>query len=336
MTLHADPVVLGIETSCDETAASVVDGSGVRSDVVYSQTIHEAYGGVVPELASRAHVEKLATVVASALADAGCTVPDVVAATSGPGLMGAVLVGMSYAKGLAAAWDVPFIGVNHLEGHLLSPLLEDPPPAFPFIALVVSGGHTTLYRADDVGDYSVLGSTRDDAAGEAYDKTARLLGLGYPGGPIVDRLAATGNPAAIGFPRPLPGDLDFSFSGLKTAVRNRVNGHDDRPEDVCASFQAAVLDCLMARVTQAVERTGIRRVAIAGGVAANSGLRQRMLDSGWEVTLPPRSRCTDNGAMIANVGRLYALRGQVDDLTFAARPGWSVRARAHAPAGESA
>ena len=190
-------VVLGIETSCDETAASVVDATGVRSDVVYSQTIHEAYGGVVPELASRGHVEKIGAVVAASLHEAGVERPDVVAATSGPGLMGAVLVGLSYAKGLAAAWNVPFVGVNHLEGHLLSPLLEDPAPSFPFLALVVSGGHTTLYLAEDIGKYIVLGSTRDDAAGEAYDKTARLLGLGYPGGPVVDRLAATDRKSVV-------------------------------------------------------------------------------------------------------------------------------------------
>ena len=318
-------VVLGIETSCDETAASVVDGSGVRSDVVYSQTVHEAYGGVVPELASRAHVEKIVSVVSTAMEKAGVSTVDAVAATSGPGLMGAVLVGLSYAKGLAAAWDVPFIGVNHLEGHLLSPLLEDPAPAFPFIALVVSGGHTTLYMAKGLGDYEILGSTRDDAAGEAYDKTARLLGLGYPGGPIVDRLAAEGDPAVVPLPRPMPGDLDFSFSGLKTAVRNYVNKHpNERAQDVCAGFQAAVLDCLMSRIHAAVVQTGVRRVAIAGGVAANSGLRARLLASGLEVTLPPKSRCTDNGAMIAHVGRLYAVRGQVHDLSFAARPRWAV------------
>jgi len=325
LTQRADRVVLGIETSCDETAASVVDGTGVRSDVVYSQTVHEAYGGVVPELASRAHVEKIAAVVQAALEQAGVERPDVVAATSGPGLMGAVLVGLSYAKGLAAVWDVPFIGVNHLEGHLLSALLEDPQPAFPFLSLVVSGGHTTLYRADDVGAYTVLGSTRDDAAGEAFDKTARLLGLGYPGGPVVDRLAAQGNADAVPLPRPLPGELDFSFSGLKTAVRQRVHKHpDDRVEDVCAGFQDAVLDCLMDRIHKASEQTGLRRVAIAGGVAANSGLRERLLASGLDVTIPPRARCTDNGAMIANAGRLRALRGQSDGLDAPARPGWAV------------
>ena len=318
-------VVLGIETSCDETAASVVDATGVRSDVVYSQTIHEAYGGVVPELASRGHVEKIGAVVAASLHEAGVERPDVVAATSGPGLMGAVLVGLSYAKGLAAAWNVPFVGVNHLEGHLLSPLLEDPAPSFLFLALVVSGGHTTLYLAEDIGKYSVLGSTRDDAAGEAYDKTARLLGLGYPGGPVVDRLAATGNADAVPLPRPMPGELDFSFSGLKTAVRNRVQRFpDDNVEDVCAGFQAAVLDCLMNRIEAASRSTGITRVAIAGGVAANSGLRARLMASDLTVTMPPKSRCTDNGAMIANVGRLYALRGQFHDLSFAAQPGWAL------------
>jgi N6-L-threonylcarbamoyladenine synthase len=318
-------IVLGIESSCDETAAAVVDASGVRSDVVHSQAVHAEYGGVVPELASRAHVEKIAVAARAALAQAGVTRPDGVAATAGPGLIGAVLVGLSFAKAMAAAWGVPFVGVNHLEGHLLSPLLEDPPPAFPFLALVVSGGHTALYLAHDVGRYEVLGQTRDDAAGEAYDKTARLLGLGYPGGPIVDRLAATGDPRAVALPRPLPGELDLSFSGLKTAVRAHVQGPDRAADaDVCASFQAAVVDCLLDRVRRAADRTGLTRVGIAGGVAANSGLRAALLASGLEVTLPPRSRCTDNGAMIANAGRLRLLRGQRDGLDLGARPGWAL------------
>jgi N6-L-threonylcarbamoyladenine synthase len=316
-------VVLGVETSCDETAASVVDAAGVRSDVVYSQEVHAAYGGVVPELASRAHAEKLASVVQAALDEAGVDRPDAVAATSGPGLVGAVLVGLSFAKGLAATWGVPFVAVNHLEGHLLSPLLEPAPPTFPFLALVVSGGHTTLYRADDVGRYEILGSTLDDAAGEAYDKVAKLLGLGYPGGPVVDRLAAQGDPTKIPFPRPRPGTFDFSFSGLKTAVRSHVARPDRASDaDVCASFQAAVVDVLMDRVTAASRATGIDRVAIAGGVAANSALRAAIQASGLRATIPPRSRCTDNGAMIANAGRLRLVRGGTSPLDVPARPSW--------------
>jgi len=317
--------VLGIETSCDETAASVVGASGVRSDVIHTQAVHAAFGGVVPELASRAHVEKIAAVTRAALAQAGVERPDAVAATAGPGLIGAVLVGLSFAKGLAAAWDVPFVGVNHLEGHLLSPLLEDPAPTFPFLALVVSGGHTTIYEAKALGDYRVLGETRDDAAGEAYDKVARMLGLGYPGGPVVDRLAQTGDPSRVTLPRPLPGELDFSFAGLKTAVRQHLLRPDRGTDaDVCAAFQAAVVDCLLDRIRRASVATGIRRVALAGGVAANSALRARAQTIGLEVFLPPRSRCTDNGAMIANAGRLALLAGRRDSLDFIARPSWAV------------
>ncbi|MCO4744603.1 MAG: tRNA (adenosine(37)-N6)-threonylcarbamoyltransferase complex transferase subunit TsaD [Proteobacteria bacterium] len=317
--------VLGIESSCDETAASVVGATGVLSDVVHSQVIHAEYGGVVPELASRAHVEKMGTVVRAALSEAGIERPDAVAATAGPGLIGAVLVGLSFAKGLAAAWDVPFLGINHLEGHLLSALLEDPAPAFPFLGLVVSGGHSTVYLARDVGNYTVLGETIDDAAGEAFDKTARMMRLGYPGGPVVDRLAAEGNPKAVKFPRPRPGDLDFSFSGLKTAVRTHVQKKDRASDvDVCASFQAAVVDCLLGRVKEAAERTGVRRLALAGGVAANSELRRRALELDLDVFVPPKNRCTDNGAMIANAGRQRLIRGERHAMDLGARPGWRV------------
>jgi N6-L-threonylcarbamoyladenine synthase len=319
--------VLGIESSCDETAASVVDATGVLSDVVHSQAVHAEYGGVVPELAARAHVEKLGVVVRAALDQAGVERPDAVAATRGPGLIGAVLTGLSWAKALALGWGVPFLGVNHLEGHLLSPLLEDPAPSWPFLSLVVSGGHTTLYRCDALGSYTVLGETVDDAAGEAFDKVARLLGLGYPGGPVVDRLAATGDPAAVPFPRPEPGGLDWSFSGLKTAVRSHVLGPTPAATpDVCASFQAAVVDCLLDRVARAASQTGIPRVALAGGVAANSELRRRVGELALETFVPPRSRCTDNGAMIANAGRLRLLAGQRDELDAGALPAWQVGA----------
>jgi N6-L-threonylcarbamoyladenine synthase len=317
--------VLGIETSCDETAASVVSADGVLSDVVYTQTVHAAYLGVVPELASRAHAEKLASVVQDALDKAGIEKPDAVAATSGPGLIGAVLVGLSMAKGLALGWGVPFIGVNHLEGHLLSPMLEDPAPEFPFLGLVVSGGHTTLYLAKSLGDYEEIASTVDDAAGEAYDKTARVLGLGYPGGPLIDRLAQSGDPLAIPLPRPkVKGSQDWSFSGLKTAVRQRHQKFPgDKPEDIAASFQRAVVEVLLQRVRVAAKETGVTRLALAGGVAANSELRaaaQAM--KGIQVFLPPRSRCTDNGAMIAHAGRLRLLAGQRDGPGIGARSNW--------------
>jgi N6-L-threonylcarbamoyladenine synthase len=315
--------VLGIETSCDETAAAVVGASGILADVVYTQSVHAAFGGVVPELASRAHAEKLPSVVRAALARSGRSRPDAVAATSGPGLIGALLVGYSFAKSLAAAWDVPFIGVNHIEGHLLSPTLERPGVTFPFLALVVSGGHTTLFRCDGLGSYVVLGDTIDDAAGECWDKVAKMLGLGYPGGPLVDRAASGGNPRAVSFPRPLPGKFDFSFSGLKTAVRVHAQRPDRATtEDICASFQAAAVDCLVRRVEAAAAETQIRKVAVAGGVAANSELRSRLMATGLDVILPPRERCTDNASMIAHVGRLRLLAGQRDGWGGGARPDW--------------
>ncbi len=322
--------ILGIESSCDETAAAVVTSSGrVLSDIVHTQLVHARFGGVVPELAARAHSERLPGVVREALAQAGITRPDAVAATAGPGLIGAVLVGVCFAKAAAAGWGVPYLAVNHLEGHLLSPLLEDPPPEWPFLALVVSGGHTTLYLARGLGDYEVLAETVDDAAGEAYDKVARMLDLGYPGGPHVDRLAAQGDPTKLALPRPVSrvagaGDLDWSFSGLKTAVRTAIQRPDRASDaDICASFQAAVVDVLADRVVRASAATGIRRIALAGGVAANSALRARIAGLGLDATIPPRHRCTDNASMIANVGRLRLLAGAVDETTSRARPSWT-------------
>lgn len=314
--------VLGIESSCDETAASVV-GERVRSDVIWSQEVHAAYGGVVPELASRAHIEQIVPVVRAALDQAGVDRPDAVVATAGPGLVGAVLVGLSFAKAAAVGWGVPFRAVNHLEAHLLSALLEDPPPAFPFLALVVSGGHTTLYLAHGLGRYETLAETVDDAVGEAYDKVARLLGLGYPGGPLVDRLAATGSPT-IPFPRPRVNGRDWSLSGLKTAVRRHLELHPEAlPADVAASFQEAVVDVLVARCTEAAAETGIPRLAVGGGVAANSRLRARLLASGLAVTLPPRARCTDNASMIASAGRLLLEAAGPSPLDVTARPRWA-------------
>jgi len=331
-------IVLGIETSCDETAASVVGPEGVLSDIVHTQQIHSEYGGVVPELAGRAHADKIVSTVNAALSEAGIDKPDAIAATAGPGLIGAVLVGLCFGKSLAAGWGVPFIGVNHLEGHLLSATLEPDGPEFPFLSLVVSGGHTSLYLARAVGEYEVLGETVDDAAGEAFDKVARMLSLGYPGGPEVDRLAATGNPKAVKLPRPRPKvrapktpsghvgtrPLDMSFSGLKTAVRAHLQTENPvAPADLCASFQQAVVDVLTDRILRAADQTGVGRVTMAGGVAANSQLRLALQALNLDVSLPPRHRCTDNAAMIAHAGRSRLLLGERHGLDRAARAQWT-------------
>lgn len=303
-------LVLGIETSCDETAAAVVArGQDVRSSIVSSQIdLHAEFGGVVPEIASRAHVELITPVVADALVEAGVEGPDVaaVAATYGPGLVGALLVGVSAAKALALVWDVPFVGVNHLEAHLYAALLEEPELELPLVFLLVSGGHTMLVVMEGHGQYRVLGSTVDDAAGEAFDKVARHLGLGYPGGPIIDRLARDGDPTAIAFPRAMPGaNLDFSFSGLKTAVVNHVRRHPDvSVEDVAASFQEAVVDVLVAKARRAADEIGAKGMALGGGVAANSRLRERFraaaAEDGRPGFVPSRAMCTDNAAMVAS------------------------------------
>ena len=317
-------IVLGIESSCDETAAAVVGPSGVMSDIVHGQAIHVRYGGVVPEIASRAHAEQIVPTVMAALEQAGITRPDAVAATAGPGLIGAVLVGMCFGKAAAIGWGVPFVAVNHLEGHLLSPLLDHPDLGFPFLSLVVSGGHTTLYLARGLGQYQVLAETVDDAAGECFDKVARVCGLGYPGGPHIDRLAATGDPRAVPLPRPRLADLNMSFSGLKTAARLHMERHPDTPPaDLAASFQQAVVDVLVDRVRRAARQTGVDRICIGGGVAANSGVRAGISNSGLRAYLPPRHRCTDNAAMIALVGRLYALEGRYSPLSATARPRWA-------------
>jgi len=317
--------VLGIETSCDETAAGVVGPGGILSDATYTQLEHVRFGGVVPEIAGRAHAERIAATVDEALGRAGLERPDAVAATAGPGLIGALLVGFSWGRAAAFAWDVPFVGVNHLEAHLLTPLLADPSLAFPFLALVVSGGHTALYRADGVGRYVTLGQTVDDAAGEACDKAARVLGLGYPGGPILDGLAAVGDPSGIRLPRPRGRGLDMSFSGLKTALRTLVARRPDlRPQDVAAAFLDAVADVLVDRVVRAAEATGVRRLAVSGGVAANRRLRSRLAGLPFPVSVPPLALCTDNGAMVAHAGRLLLLAGRPDLTDVRARPVWAV------------
>jgi N6-L-threonylcarbamoyladenine synthase len=302
--------ILGIETSCDETAAAVVeDGRRVRSSVVSSQVeLHAPYGGVVPELASRAHVELVNGVIDEALMEAGVLDVgelDAVAACHGPGLAGALLVGVSAAKALALVTGLPYVQVNHLEAHLYAGWLEDPELEPPLAVLVASGGHTLLVVMEDHGKYRVMGQTVDDAAGEAYDKVARFLGLGYPGGPAIDRLAAEGDPEAISFPRPMLGEgYDFSFSGLKTAVINEVRKHPEADaRDIAASFQEAVVDVLTAKLVAAADEANAPTVVLGGGVAANSRLRSRVAESaaasGRRAFLPPPALCTDNGAMIA-------------------------------------
>jgi len=304
--------VLGIETSCDETAAAVVDdGRQVRSSVVASQAdLHARYGGVVPEIASRAHVELICDVIEQAMVEAGAALADLdaIAAVRGPGLAGALLVGVSAAKAISLASGLPYVAVHHHEAHLYAAMIEDPHLEPPLVTLVVSGGHTLLIAMDAHGCYRVLGETVDDAAGEAFDKVARFLGLGYPGGPAIDRLAHSGDPAAIAFPRPMRGDgLDFSFSGLKTAVVQYVRKHpESEVADVAASFQAAIVDVLVDKLLEAARETGIDTVVAGGGVAANSALRARLLDVAAagtvRVVLPSISLCTDNAAMVAAVG----------------------------------
>jgi len=310
----AGGVILGVETSCDDTCAAVVAPDGaIRSNVVASQgLLHARYGGVVPEVASRHHLELIDAVIDDALERAGAKLDDVeqVAVTRGPGLIGALLVGVSTAKAIAAARTLPLAPVDHLHGHVVASTLGDDPIEVPYLCLVASGGHTFLARVHEPSSYTVLGRTLDDAAGEAFDKGARLLGLGYPGGPALDKLAKTGDPAAFDFPRSQPGDgLDFSFSGLKTALLYRVRDLGEaeaerRKADLAASYQRAIVDSLTARIAQALEReTGLERLAIGGGVAANSWLRDAVRELGVPVHVPARELCTDNAAMIAGAAR---------------------------------
>ena len=331
-------LILGIETSCDETGVALYDShAGLLADVLHSQVeLHALYGGVVPELASRDHVRLLLPLVRSVLGQArrGVADIDLIAFTQGPGLGGALLVGASVAAGLGLALDRPAVGIHHLEGHLLSPLLADPRPEFPFVALLVSGGHTQLMRVDAVGSYSLLGETQDDAAGEAFDKTAMLLGLGYPGGPALARLAETGNPQRYAFPRPMiaSGDLNFSFSGLKTAVLTRVRGmsalDDAARADLAASFQAAIVDVLAAKCAQALDREGLQRLVVAGGVGANIALRERLVQAaaarGARVYFPPLRLCTDNGAMIAFAAALKYAEAPPSQDSFPVFPRWEL------------
>jgi N6-L-threonylcarbamoyladenine synthase len=318
-------LILGIDTSCDDTAAAVVkNGCKILSNSVSSQNeIHEKYGGIVPELASRRHIEMIGPVVDEALSSASLNFSDLsaISVTHAPGLIGSLLVGVCFAKSIAFVNNLPLVSVNHLEGHIFSTFLEYI-PKFPFIALIVSGGHTSIYIVSDYGNYSEACRTRDDAAGEAYDKVAKLLGFGYPGGPFIDSAASNGDPLSISFPRArLQNSLDFSFSGLKTAVLYHINKNSQaRKEDIAASFQAAVIDVLIQRVSEISDKKNIMNVAISGGVSANNGIRnafeQKAAEKGWELYLPSRHLCTDNAAMIASAGYYRFRRGETADMSL--------------------
>ena len=329
--------ILGIETSCDETGIAIYDEEqGLLSHQLYSQVkLHADYGGVVPELASRDHVKKTIPLIKAALKEAGLTAKDIdgVAYTAGPGLVGALLVGATIGRSLAYAWNVPAIPVHHMEGHLLAPMLEDNPPEFPFVALLVSGGHTMMVEVKAIGEYQILGESIDDAAGEAFDKTAKLMGLDYPGGPLLSRLAENGTKGRFRFPRPMtdrPG-LDFSFSGLKTFAANTIaaNDNDDQTRaDIAYAFQEAVCDTLVIKCRRALEQTGLKRIVIAGGVSANKQLRISLealaQKVGGAVYYPRTEFCTDNGAMIAYAGMQRLRNGEMTDLSVQAQPRWPI------------
>ncbi len=333
--------VLGIETSCDETGVAIYDSEhGLLADTLYSQVkMHAEYGGVVPELASRDHIRKLLPLVSETLKEANLSSQDIdaVAYTAGPGLIGALMVGASTGRAMAMAWGVPAIGVHHMEGHLLAPMLEESPPVFPFVALLVSGGHTQLVKVTAIGQYELLGESLDDAAGEAFDKAAKMMGLDYPGGPLVAKLAEQGDRTRFRFPRPMtdrPG-LDFSFSGLKTFTLNTVNEHkvdgvlaDQTRADIAAAFEDAVVETLTIKCKRALQQTGLKQLIIAGGVSANQRLRDRlesMVAKEHAALFYARPKfCTDNGAMIAYAGCQRLLAGQSSDLVIEAKPRWAM------------
>jgi N6-L-threonylcarbamoyladenine synthase len=327
--------ILGIETSCDETGIAIYDDQyGLLSHQLYSQVeVHADYGGVVPELASRDHVRKIVPLIRESLEEANCSKQDIdgVAYTQGPGLIGALLVGSAVGRSLAFAWSVPSIGVHHMEGHLLAPMLEDDKPEFPFVALLVSGGHTMLVKVGGIGEYELLGESLDDAAGEAFDKTAKLLGLDYPGGPRLAKLAELGNEVGYKFPRPMtdrPG-LDFSFSGLKTYAANTIRSADMSEQvkaDIALAFQTAVVDTLVIKCKRALKHTGLKRLVIAGGVSANTHLRaelKALADKlNGKVYYPSLAYCTDNGAMIAYAGLQRLKAGQQESIGASVKPRW--------------
>ncbi|HEC20129.1 MAG TPA: tRNA (adenosine(37)-N6)-threonylcarbamoyltransferase complex transferase subunit TsaD [Gammaproteobacteria bacterium] len=337
MSSPSPSLTLGIETSCDETGIALYHSEhGLLGDALYSQIeLHADYGGVVPELASRDHVRKTLPLIRQVLDQAGCRKQDIsgVAYTAGPGLVGALLVGTSIGRSLAWSWGVPAVAVHHMEGHLLAPLLEENPPGFPFVALLVSGGHTMLVKVEGIGRYSILGETLDDAAGEAFDKTAKLLGLDYPGGPALAKLAQQGDPQRFHFPRPMTNraGLDFSFSGLKTfaitTLREANDGDTQQTRaDIARAFEDAVADTFAIKCKRALQHTGMTRLVIAGGVSANRRLRERLgqlaSKEGFELFYPRPAFCTDNGAMIAFAGSLRLAAGQHQGPAFGARPRW--------------
>lgn len=329
--LHMSPFILAIESSCDETSASVIRNGKVLNNIIASQAVHQKYGGVVPELASRAHQQNIVNVVQESMLQSGLKMSDLdaIAFTRGPGLLGSLLVGVSFAKGLSIALDVPLIEVNHMQAHVLSHFIEDPKPAFPFLCLTVSGGHTQIVKVSDYLDMEVIGETQDDAVGEAFDKAAKLLGLPYPGGPLIDRYAREGNSRRFQFPETVMPGLDFSFSGIKTAflyfLRDALKNNPDfirqNLPDICASLQRHLVEMLMSRVKEASEKTNIKEIAIAGGVSANSGLRNRLQETaeqeGWKVYLPAFEYCTDNAAMIAIAAHYKYLNNEFTDLSVA-------------------
>ena len=318
------PVILAIESSCDETSASVIRNGKVLNNIIASQAVHRKYGGVVPELASRAHQQNIVAVVQEAMQTAGVNNSelDAIAFTRGPGLMGSLLVGVSFAKGMAMALNIPMIEVNHMQAHVLAHFIDEPRPSFPFLCLTVSGGHTQIIEVTDHLTMKVLGQTQDDAVGEAFDKAAKIMGLPYPGGPLIDKYAEQGDPKRFKFSDTVMPGLDFSFSGIKTSFlyflrdekKKNPNFIDENLHDICASIQAQLVKMLITRVEQASKHTGIRQVAIAGGVSANSGLRKKLLETGdrlgWQVFIPAFEYCTDNAGMIAMAAHYKFLKGE--------------------------
>jgi len=334
MTIERNKVILAIETSCDDTGASICINGKICSNIVANQEVHRKYGGVVPELASRAHQQNIVPVVDIALKSAGIGIDDLtaVAYTQGPGLLGSLMVGSSFARGMSLSRSIPLIGVNHIQAHVMAHFIDDPMPEFPFLCLLVSGGHTQIVKVNDYSDMEVIGTTIDDAAGEAFDKSAKILGLPYPGGPLIDQHAKSGNPLKFKFPDSRVPELNFSFSGLKTAVLYFVRDHEKEDNnfieknlsDICASIQHTIVSYLLRKLRKAVEETGIINVGLAGGVSANSSLRARLISEGqvqgWETFIPDFEYCTDNAAMIAIAAHFLNESGefqQLDAVPFA-------------------